>query len=161
VNIAVARIFNTYGPRMRQDDGRVVSNFIVQALQNQDLTLYGDGSQTRSFCYVTDLVEGLMLLMNSRHSGPFNLGNPIEFTVLELARKVKQMTESLGNLVVRPLPEDDPKQRQPDITQARLSLGWEPQIPLEIGLEKTIADFAQRIALDPTVPVPLAVRGSR
>jgi UDP-glucuronate decarboxylase len=161
VNIAVARIFNTYGPRMRQDDGRVVSNFIVQALQNQDLTLYGDGSQTRSFCYVTDLVEGLMLLMNSRHSGPFNLGNPIEFTVLELARKVKQMTESLGNLVVRPLPEDDPKQRQPDITQARLSLGWEPQIPLEIGLEKTIADFAQRIALDQTVPVPLVVRGSR
>ncbi len=145
VEIRVARIFNTYGPVMQTDDGRVVSNFIVQALNNTDLTLYGTGSQTRSFCYVSDMVAGLMALMNSDCIGPVNLGNPIEFTILELAKKVTELTRSTSNLVYLPLPQDDPKIRQPDITKAKTRLGWDPQISLEQGLRLTITDFAQRL----------------
>lgn len=147
VDIAVVRIFNTYGPHMRPDDGRVVSNFIVQALKNQGLTLYGDGSQTRSFCYVSDLVEGILRMMNSPHMGPVNLGNPKEFTIRELAEKVKQLVGSTSDLVFRPLPEDDPSQRRPDIGRARELLDWSPQIELEEGLTLTIPYFAQQLGL--------------
>ncbi len=141
--IKVARIFNTYGPRMHPNDGRVVSNFIVQALTGAPITIYGDGSQTRSFCYVDDLVEGLLALMDTAEevTGPVNLGNPQEFTILELAEKVKDLTGSRSEIVFRPLPQDDPLQRRPDITRARELLGWEPVVPLEKGLEKTIAYF--------------------
>jgi UDP-glucuronate decarboxylase len=140
----VARIFNTYGPRMLPDDGRVVSNFIVQALGGNDITIYGDGSQTRSFCYVDDLVEGLIRLMNSNSevTGPVNLGNPGEFSIRELAEKVVARTDSGSKIVYEPLPEDDPTQRQPDITQAMAVLGWEPKIALDDGLPKTIEYFA-------------------
>lgn len=146
--IKVARIFNTYGPRMLPDDGRVVSNFIVQALQGEDITIYGDGSQTRSFCYVDDLVEGLMRLMESdpEITGPINLGNPGEFSIRELAEKVVQMTGSGSSLVYEPLPQDDPTQRQPDITQARAVLGWEPKVPLEQGLKPTVEYFSKLAA---------------
>jgi UDP-glucuronate decarboxylase len=142
-NIKVARIFNTYGPRMLPDDGRVVSNFIMQALQGQDITIYGDGSQSRSFCYVDDLVDGLIRLMNSRPelTGPVNLGNPGEFTIRELAEKVIRMTGSGSKLVYRELPQDDPSQRQPDITLARTELGWQPRYSLEEGLKPTIDYF--------------------
>ena len=142
-NIKVARIFNTYGPRMLPDDGRVVSNFIMQALQGQDITIYGDGSQSRSFCYVEDLVDGLIRLMNSRPelTGPVNLGNPGEFTIRELAEKVIRMTGSGSKLVYRELPQDDPSQRQPDITLARTELGWQPRYSLEEGLKPTIDYF--------------------
>ena len=145
--IKVARIFNTYGPRMLPDDGRVVSNFIVQALQGQDITLYGDGSQTRSFCYVDDLVEGLIRLMSSPDEviGPINLGNPGEFTILELAEMVIKLTGSSSEIVHRPLPPDDPVQRKPDITLAREKLGWQLAIGLEEGLGDTIEDFRRRI----------------
>lgn len=153
VDIAVIRIFNTYGPYMRPDDGRVVSNFIVQALQDQSLTLYGDGSQTRSFCYVADLVEGIHRMMNSSHTGPINLGNPGEFTILELAEQVKRLVGSSSDLVFRPLPQDDPKQRRPDITRAQELLGWQPQIHLQEGLSLTIPYFAQQLGLSPT-PIP-------
>jgi len=141
--IKVARIFNTYGPRMLADDGRVVSNFIVQALQGSDLTIYGDGSQTRSFCYVDDLVEGLILLMESdpEVTGPVNLGNPGEFSIRELAEKIVAQTGSESNIVYEPLPEDDPSQRQPDISQARKVLGWEPTVRLDEGLPRTIEYF--------------------
>lgn len=141
--IKVARIFNTYGPRMLPDDGRVVSNFIMQALQNQDITIYGDGNQSRSFCYVDDLVDGLIRLMNSgpELTGPVNLGNPGEFTIRELAEKVISMTGSGSSLVFRPLPQDDPTQRQPDITLARTELGWQPGYSLEEGLKPTIEYF--------------------
>lgn len=145
VKIAVARIFNTYGPRMRFDDGRVVSNFIIQALNQQQLTLYGDGLQTRSFCYVSDMVEGLIRLMNSPYSGPINLGNAVEFTIKELAIKVKDMTRSHSSLDYKPLPQDDPRQRRPDITKAKDYLKWLPQISLEQGLRFTIDDFALRL----------------
>lgn len=143
VKIKVVRIFNTYGPRMAADDGRVVSNFIVQALKGQDLTVYGDGSQTRSFCYADDLVEGFMRLMNAGDEvvGPINMGNPGEFTMVELAEKVLRLTGSTSKLIHMPLPQDDPKQRRPDITKAKQLLNWEPTIALEQGLERTIAYF--------------------
>ncbi|MEI6889007.1 MAG: UDP-glucuronic acid decarboxylase family protein [Bacteroidota bacterium] len=143
VRIKIIRIFNTYGPRMNPDDGRVVSNFIVQALRGQDITIYGDGTQTRSFCYMDDLLEGMVRLMNSREdfTGPVNIGNPGEFTMIELAEKVIQLTNSKSKLVYMPLPTDDPLQRQPDITLAKKELGWEPTIPLEEGLKKTIEYF--------------------
>ena len=145
VNIRVVRIFNTYGPRMHPSDGRVVSNFIVQALSNQDITVYGDGSQTRSFCYVDDLVEGMIRMMDGRDDfvGPVNLGNPGEFTILELADMTINMTGSRSKIVFEPLPQDDPLQRQPDISLAKEKLGWEPKISLEDGLTKTIAYFKE------------------
>lgn len=141
--IKVARIFNTYGPYMHMQDGRVVSNFIVQALQGAPITIYGDGSQTRSFCYVDDLIEGFVRLMATPHevTGPINLGNPGEFTIRELAETVIRMTGSSSELVFEPLPQDDPMQRQPNITVARETLGWEPTVPLEAGLERTIDYF--------------------
>lgn len=143
VNIRVVRIFNTYGPRMHPHDGRVVSNFIVQALLNQDITIYGDGSQTRSFCYVDDLVEGMIRMMNAPDEfiGPVNLGNPHEFTILQLAKKVMEMTGATSKLVFRSLPVDDPLQRQPDIRLAEEKLDWKPEIQLEKGLLKTIEYF--------------------
>jgi len=143
LNIKVARIFNTYGPRMHLNDGRVVSNFIVQALQGTPLTIFGDGTQTRSFCYVDDLIEGLVRLMGSDDhvTGPINLGKPGEFTILELAEKVIELSNSKSEVVFKKLPADDPKQRRPDITQARKILEWEPEIELEEGLKKTIAYF--------------------
>lgn len=145
LKIKVARIFNTYGPRMMQNDGRVVSNFIVQALQNEDITVYGEGSQTRSFCYVDDLCDGLIRLMNSPDevTGPVNLGNPGEFTILELAQKVISMIGSKSKIVYLELPADDPTQRQPDITMAKEVLGWVPGVPLDEGLVKTISYFKE------------------
>jgi UDP-glucuronate decarboxylase len=148
VDIRVARIFNTYGPRMAVHDGRVVSNFIVQALRGEDLTLYGDGQQTRSFCYVSDLVEGLYALMTSSEIGPINIGNPGEFTVAELAEQVLSLTGGKSKLVKRPLPADDPKQRRPDIGKARTRLGFEPKVPLAEGLLPTIAYFRALLAHD-------------
>lgn len=147
VQIKVARIFNTYGPRMHPNDGRVVSNFIVQALKGEDITLYGDGEQTRSFCYVSDLVEGLIRLMNTSDdvTGPINLGNPGEFTIRQLAEKIIEMTGARSKLVHKPLPQDDPRQRQPDITRARDTLDWEPTIALEEGLKPTIAYFDEEV----------------
>jgi UDP-glucuronate decarboxylase len=143
LQIKVARIFNTYGPRMHPNDGRVVSNFIVQALRGDPITIYGDGKQTRSFCFVSDLVEGLRRLMDSPEevTGPINLGNPGEFTMIELAEAVIRLTGSASSMVFRPAPVDDPRQRQPDITKARGKLGWEPTIPLEQGLVHTISYF--------------------
>ncbi|HHC73010.1 MAG TPA: SDR family oxidoreductase [Thiotrichales bacterium] len=143
LEIKVARIFNTYGPRMHPNDGRVVSNFIVQALRGEPITIYGDGSQTRSFCYVDDMVEGFLRLMETPadFTGPVNLGNPGEFTIRELAEKVVEMTGSTSEIVTKPLPQDDPRQRQPDISLAREKLGWEPQVKLEEGLVQTIAYF--------------------
>lgn len=143
VEIKVIRIFNTYGPRMNPEDGRVVSNFIVQALRGEDITMYGDGTQTRSFCYVDDLIDGMVRLMNSpaEFTGPVNIGNPGEFTMLELARKVIDMTGSKSQIVFRPLPSDDPLQRKPVISLAKEALGWEPSICLDEGLEKTIGYF--------------------
>lgn len=142
VDIRIARIFNTYGPRMCPDDGRVVSNFIVQALQGQDITVYGEGQQTRSFCYCDDLIEGFVRLMTQDDAiGPINIGNPCEFTILELAEKVIAQTGSRSKIVHQPLPADDPKQRQPDISLARKVLGWEPKVSLEEGLKPTIAYF--------------------
>ncbi len=145
VEIRVVRIFNTYGPRMLEDDGRVVSNFIVQALRGEPLTLYGDGMQTRSFCYVDDLVEGFLRLMEGPHTGPMNIGNPGEFTIKQLAELVRDRINPNLELVYRPLPQDDPLQRQPVIDLAREVLGWEPQISLQQGLEPTIADFRKRV----------------
>ena len=145
VDIRVMRIFNTYGPRMFEHDGRVVSNFIVQALEGIPLTVYGDGSQTRSFCYVSDLVEGMMRLMNGEHIGPINIGNPGEYTILQLAETIQKMINPDAKLSFKPLPQDDPKQRQPDITKAKNLLGWEPKINLEEGLRLTIEDFRSRI----------------
>lgn len=147
VRIKIIRIFNTYGPRMHPNDGRVVSNFIVQALQNKDITIYGDGSQTRSFQFVDDLVEGMVRLMNTNDSfvGPVNVGNPGEFTILQLAEKIIKMTNSKSKLVNLPLPQDDPIQRQPDISLAKKELGWEPKVQLEDGLARTIAYFKKAI----------------
>jgi UDP-glucuronate decarboxylase len=143
LDIKVARIFNTYGPRMHPNDGRVVSNFIVQALKGRDITIFGDGSQTRSFCYVDDLIEGFVRLMNTEpgFTGPVNLGNPGEFTMLELAEKVIELTGSSSKLTFMPLPQDDPRQRQPNIELAKSKLGWEPRVNLENGLKKTIDYF--------------------
>lgn len=146
VDIRVARIFNTYGPRMLENDGRVVSNFVVQALRGEPLTVYGQGSQTRSFCYVSDLVEGLMRLMNGDFIGPVNLGNPDEYTILELAQFIQGMINPDAELVYKPLPEDDPKQRQPDITRAKTYLDWSPTIPLSEGLKMTIENFRSRLS---------------
>ena len=147
VNIKVMRIFNTYGPNMNPDDGRVVSNFIVQALKGEDITMFGDGMQTRSFCYVDDLIEGMIRLMNSRDgfTGPVNIGNPGEFTMIELAEKIIALTGSKSKIIFLPLPQDDPLQRQPDITLAKKELGWEPTIDLETGLVKTIEYFRKII----------------
>ena len=143
LRIKVIRIFNTYGPRMHPKDGRVVSNFIMQALKGEDITIFGDGSQTRSFCYVDDLIDGMIKMMRSPDvlTGPVNLGNSNEFTMLDLAQKVIELTKSKSNLVFKPLPQDDPKQRQPDITLAKKELDWKPSVELEAGLMKTIAYF--------------------
>jgi UDP-glucuronate decarboxylase len=143
VDIKVIRIFNTYGPNMNPGDGRVVSNFIVQALKGEDITIYGDGTQTRSFCYVDDLVEGMYRMMNSRNgfTGPVNLGNPGEFTMIELAKKVIDLTGSSSNIVYKPLPQDDPKQRKPIIDLAKKELDWEPTVMLDEGLKRTVLYF--------------------
>ena len=143
IKIKVARIFNTYGPNMHPDDGRVISNFILQALRNEPITIFGDGSQTRSFCYVDDMIDGLIRLMNSPDdfTGPVNLGNPNELSILKLAEKIIQMTGSKSKIVFKPLPADDPRQRQPLIDLAKEKLGWAPGVPLEEGLKKTIAYF--------------------
>jgi UDP-glucuronate decarboxylase len=148
LRIKVARIFNTYGPRMHPNDGRVVSNFIVQALKGEPITVYGEGAQTRSFCYVDDLVGGLIRLMDSPDdfTGPVNIGNPGEFTILQLAERVIALTGSSSQIVRRPLPSDDPMQRKPDLTKAREHLGWAPTTQLDAGLERTIAYFRQRLA---------------
>jgi UDP-glucuronate decarboxylase len=158
--IKVIRIFNTYGPRMQPDDGRVVSNFIVQALKGEPITLYGDGLQTRSFCYVDDLIEGMMRLMDSDKAitGPINVGNPVEFTMRELAELVVAETGSKSPIVFRPLPQDDPKQRRPDISQAQAKLGWEPKVSLADGLKETVAYFRRTLDftadLAPTIVLP-------
>lgn len=143
VRIKIMRIFNTYGPRMHPADGRVVSNFIIQALRGEDITVYGDGGQTRSFCFADDLIEGMIRLMNTPDeiTGPVNVGNPGEFTILELAQKVIRLTGSSSNIVYQPLPQDDPMQRQPDITKAKELLGWEPKVALDEGLVRTIEYF--------------------
>jgi UDP-glucuronate decarboxylase len=148
LRIKVARIFNTYGPRMHPNDGRVVSTFIVQALQNRDITIFGDGQQTRSFCYVDDLVDGLVRLMDSPDevTGPINLGNPGEFTMKQLAETVIAMTGSRSHIVHKPLPEDDPRQRRPDISKAEEVLGWKPRVALQDGLRETIAYFERALS---------------
>jgi UDP-glucuronate decarboxylase len=145
VDIRIVRIFNTYGPRMAERDGRVVSNFVLQALRNEDITVYGDGSQTRSFCYVDDLVEGLIRMMETEgFIGPVNLGNPVENTILEFAEQIVSLTNSRSRIVSKPLPQDDPKQRRPDISLAVARLGWMPRVDLDTGLRKTVAYFAER-----------------
>ena len=151
LRIKVARIFNTYGPRMHPNDGRVVSNFIVQALRNKDITVHGDGDQTRSFCYVDDLVDGLIRLMETGDDvvGPVNLGNPSEFTIRELAEQIIEITGSASKIVHRPLPTDDPRQRKPDISKAQELLGWRPTVPLRNGLAKTVAYFEQLLGMEP------------
>ncbi len=145
VDIRVVRIFNTYGPRMLENDGRVVSNFIYQALRNRPLTVYGDGTQTRSFCYVSDLVEGLIRMMNNDHLGPVNLGNPGEYTILQLAQTIRDKLNPESEIEFNPLPSDDPRQRQPDISRAKMYLDWEPQVGLVEGLKLTIDDFRDRL----------------
>lgn len=153
VNVRIARIFNTYGPRMAINDGRVISNFIVQALTGEDITVYGQGQQTRSFCYISDLVEGLVRLMNCEvFEGPVNLGNPDEYTILELAQKTLELTRSTSRLVYKPLPPDDPKQRCPDISRARRLLNWQPTVPLTTGLQETIGYFAQKLQKSARLP---------
>jgi UDP-glucuronate decarboxylase len=148
VDIRIVRIFNTYGPNMLADDGRVVSNFIVQALKGEDITVYGQGQQTRSFCYVDDLIEGFVRLMNQDETiGPMNIGNPGEFTILQLAEKVIELTNTQSKIVYRDMPSDDPQQRKPDITEAQKVLGWEPKVQLEEGLKKTIEYFAKDLGL--------------
>lgn len=149
LNIKVVRIFNTYGPRMHPNDGRVVSNFIVQALRGEDITIYGDGAQTRSFCYVDDLIDGFVRMMASPAAvtGPINMGNPVEFTIRELAEMVLRLVGGSSRLVLQPLPQDDPRQRQPDITLARSHLDWAPTVRLEQGLERTVAYFREFLSL--------------
>ena len=146
LDVRIVRIFNTYGPRMRVDDGRVVTNFIMQALRDRPLTIYGDGTQTRSFCYVDDEVKGFVALLDSHLTTPVNIGNPYEFTMLELAEVVVELTGSTAGVVHEPLPRDDPRQRKPDITLAREQLGWEPSVGLRAGLERTIDDLATQLA---------------
>lgn len=150
LRIKVARIFNTYGPRMHPNDGRVVSNFIIQALKNKDITIYGDGTQTRSFCYIDDMIEGLLRLMKTSDdfTGPVNLGNPQEISILELAEKIVHITNSKSKIVFKPLPPDDPKQRQPDISLAKKVLNWEPKIGIEEGLKRTIEYFEELLIED-------------
>lgn len=148
VETRIVRIFNTYGPRMRLNDGRVVPNFIAQALRGEPLTVYGDGSQTRSFCYVSDLVDGIYRLLMSNEVEPVNIGNPTETTILEFAQKINQYTANKGGIIFKPLPQDDPKQRQPDITKARRILGWEPNVSLDQGMKRTIDWFAERVGKD-------------
>lgn len=145
LDIRIARIFNTYGPRMLENDGRVVSNFIVQALKGNPLTVYGDGSQTRSFCFVDDLVDGLIKLMASSHVGPMNLGNPSEYTILQLAQAIQEKINPDASIIFKTLPSDDPRKRKPDISRARRFLKWEPTVDLNEGLTKTIEDFAERL----------------
>jgi len=148
VDIKIVRIFNTYGPRMLQDDGRVVSNFIVQALKGRDITVYGEGSQTRSFCYVDDLVDGMVRMMDSENFiGPVNLGNPEEYTILDFAKKIVAMTGSKSKIIHQPLPSDDPTQRQPDITLAGARLGWKPTVSVDDGLKRTIAYFKKELSV--------------
>jgi UDP-glucuronate decarboxylase len=159
VDIRIARIFNTYGPRMAIDDGRVISNFCVQALTGQDITIYGDGSQTRSFCYISDLVDGLVRLMDREacHE-PVNLGNPEEYTIMELAQKILSITQSTSQLVFRPLPPDDPIKRRPDISRAREFLGWQPTVPLNSGLQETIPSFEEKLSRE-NVPMEFSSTG--
>lgn len=148
VNAKIVRIFNTYGPRMAPNDGRVISNFIIQALKGDPLTVYGDGSQTRSFCYVSDLIDGLIAMMKAKEfTGPLNLGNSVEYSILELAQKIIKLTKSPSKIIHEPLPSDDPKRRCPDISLARKVLGWEPKIDLQEGLEKTISYFRTKLKL--------------
>ena len=163
LRIKVARIFNTYGPRMHPHDGRVVSNFIIQALLGRDITIYGDGSQTRSFCYVDDLVDGLIRLMHSADEviGPINIGNPVEFSMLQLAQEVLNLTGSKSRIAHRPLPQDDPKQRQPDISKAQKLLGWKPATPLTEGLKKTITYFEALLREPGTMDVINSGSGTR
>jgi UDP-glucuronate decarboxylase len=156
VDIRVARIFNTYGPRMLENDGRVVSNFVAQALRGEPLTVYGDGSQTRSFCYVADLVDGLMRLMNGDHMGPINLGNPGEYTILELAQMIQSKINPDAEIQFKSLPQDDPQRRRPDITRAKEWLGWEPKVPVQEGLDRMIADFRSRLAPEAASHLPEA-----
>lgn len=152
VDTRIVRIFNTYGPRMAINDGRAIPNFLHQALKGEDITVYGDGKQTRSFCYVSDLIDGIVRLLKSDCHDPVNIGNPIEMTLLEMAEKILQVTGSRSKIVFKPLPEDDPKVRQPDISQARALLGWEPQVKLEEGLRATLDDFRNRIDTHPAEP---------
>ena len=159
VDTRIVRIFNTYGPRMRPRDGRVVSNFIVQALNGEDLTIYGDGAQTRSFCYVDDEIEGIYRLFMNGDSMPTNIGNPVEFTVRQLAEMVVELTRTKSSIIAEPLPQDDPKVRKPDITRARTMLGWEPKVPLREGLVRTIEYFRGLLGSDRMAPrSPLAAR---
>ena len=157
VDIRVARIFNTYGPRMLENDGRVVSNFVSQALKGTPLTVYGDGSQTRSFCYVADLVEGLMRLMNGDFIGPVNLGNPDEYTILQLAQTIQKTVNPDAEVNFEPLPQDDPKRRKPDITRAQTHLNWEPTINLQAGLQKTVDDFRSRLQVEKRLSLETSV----
>jgi len=152
VGVRIARIFNTYGPRMHENDGRVVSNFVVQCLRDQDITIFGDGKQTRSFCYVDDLVEAFLRLMASDETEPVNLGNPGEYSMIELAERIKALTESRSGIVHKPLPTDDPVRRRPDISRAMAKLSWQPKVHLDEGLKHTIADFRRRIAEDRLEP---------
>ena len=145
IDIKIVRIFNTYGPRMQTNDGRVVPNFMVQALSGKPLTVYGDGSQTRSFCYVSDLVEGIVRLMNSSTNDPVNLGNPHEMSIMEFAKKIIQLSGSKSKIAYKPLPEDDPKVRCPDITRAKKILGWEPKVSFDEGMRKTLEYFKGKI----------------
>ena len=154
VEIRVARIFNTYGPRMLESDGRVMSNFAVQALKGLPLTVYGDGSQTRSFCYVTDLVDGLIRLMDGDFMGPVNLGNPTEYTILELAKTIQELVDSSIDLQHKPLPQDDPRRRRPDISLAREKLGWVPTVTLQEGLKVLLDDFRERLGIFSQLKVP-------
>ncbi len=148
VEVRIVRIFNTYGPRMRPDDGRVVSNFITQALRGDDITVYGDGSQSRSFCYVDDQIRGQLALLDGAHPGPINIGNDVEFTMLELAEVVLRVTNSSSEIVFAPLPKDDPTRRRPDLTEATTKLGWRPEVPLEDGVARTAVYFEQILAGD-------------